>query len=95
MQDLNPEFEPPKTVCRTQDTRVSKNLDKTKFGVLRAAGHPFAGQGRRTGFQDAGRLIIRDCALQISFFLFASGPLVSERPDATIGIGFDRSSSDG
>ena len=34
--------------------RVSKNPDKTKLGVLRPAGHPFAGQGRRTGFQDAG-----------------------------------------
>jgi hypothetical protein len=35
----------------TQDARVSKNLDKTKLGILRPAGHPFAGQGRRTGFR--------------------------------------------
>ena len=37
--------------------------------------------------------LIRDCALGISIFLFASGPPVSGGPDATIG--FDRSSSDG
>jgi hypothetical protein len=35
-----------------------------------------------------GELISRDCALQISFFLFASGPLVSGGPDATIGFAY-------
>ena len=55
MLDLDPEFEPQKLCAgHSQDARVSKNPDKTKLGVLRLARHPFAGQGRMTGFQDAG-----------------------------------------